>query len=78
MALRAADSSAILVYAPTGDQIELDVSCLPKGYVTTWFDPVNGSYVPSEGSDGDQFGSIAVFIPPQNDTHSDWVLVLEA
>lgn len=78
MALRAEDSSALLVYDPTGSPIVVDISCLPSSYQASWFDPIDGSYTAFDKSQAVYNGSVATFTTLKNATHDDWVLVLEA
>lgn len=78
MGLRASDNSAIMVYAPLGGQLNVNTACLGEGSVAgSWFDPVDGSYSTFDANPARAVLEQSVYDCPINETHTDWVLLLE-
>lgn len=75
-------SDCVLVYTPTGQALTLNLARFyaAAGNDTievSWFSPLDGSYqFPTvAGAEDGHLGD--VFVPPQEDSHNDWVLILE-
>ena len=72
-----ADKDFALVYIPEKQQIYVDMNMMAGTSVSTlWFNPRNGTYSSAESFG--HYDSFTGFIPPEEDTDSDYVLVLKS
>ena len=71
------DGTLVMAYLPTLRPVTVDMSNFSGLATAQWYDPVNGTYLPSKGAPFTNSGT-RTFTPPGNNIGggSDWVLVL--
>ncbi|MFQ3586874.1 MAG: glycoside hydrolase family 140 protein [Fimbriimonadaceae bacterium] len=73
-AARADDGSFVVVYAPVGEPVTVDLNAMSGRRIAQgWFDPRNGAYTPIHTG----VRGTLTFTPPNSGRGRDWVLVLD-